>query len=165
MVTTKIKTRIPINLEFFSNPLKIDLFLPTTRALNIFHQFMHIYVAKKIVRFIPSKKFASLSRPHSFKKSVCSMPKRIVRHSAQINPPKPKIALPNDLFMINSFLSLGLSKRTFSSAGSDARAMAASESITRFIQRNCVTVNGMVMPTSGLNTAIRHAEMLIESCR
>ena len=87
---------------------------------------MHIYVAKKIVRFIPLSLFANVSNPQVLRSEVCSIPYRNTRHNAQINPPKPKIALPKDLFMINSFLSLGLSKRTFSSAGTDASAMAAS---------------------------------------
>ena len=145
IVTAKIKTIMPINFEFFSRPSKIDLFLPITRALNIFHQLMHIYVAKKMVLSMPNH--------------------RRIRQSIQINPPKPKIALPSDLVIINSFLLRGVSSKTFSSAGSDASAMAASESITRFIQRNWVTVNGIVTPISGLNIAIRHAEILIESCR
>ena len=41
--------------------------------------------------------------------------------------------------------------------------MAASESITILIHRNCVTVKGISTPTTGPKTAIRQAETLIDN--
>ena len=131
----------------------------------MFHQFRIMYPAKNIVRSIWAKNFDKNGAPQLFIMSLWLIPQRTNMHSSATKPPKPKIALPNDRFTINSFLSRGLSSRTASSAGSEANAMAASASITRLIHRNWVTVNGISTPISGPRTATRHAETLIDSCR
>ena len=67
------------------------------------------------------------------------------------------------LLTMGALLSLGVSARYFSKAGSPPKAMAAKVSITKLIHKIWVMVKGLSMPTKGAIKLIATAEKLMVS--